>query len=306
MKVDICFISDQKFLRYAKTMVNSLVQNNANHEIHLYLVSDDVTQEEADIAFATILTGRQTLTVTHVSKEDIGNIGSNTRFGHYVFYRILLYKFLPAEISTILCLDVDIVVNGDLSALFETQLDGYALGACIDGRPTCAAAFSKQQRERYDLPPEQPYYNAGVILMNLEKMRAEDKGGQMLQAALQDSSLHFLEQDLFNIFYKDEIFHLPNRFNHAPFKDAISNEPGIEPVIIHYFGDRKPDSFRYYGEYVNLYWKYEVERPSKLWMIKYRVMRCVYLLVRPCWMIPLTLYYAIKAKAFPHQRRKEE
>ena len=156
MKMNICFIADQKFLAYAKTMVNSLLQNNVSHEIRLFLVSDDVTQEDADTAFAPVLTENASLTVIPVTAEDIGYIQTDKRFGHYVYYRIFFYKFFPKEISMVLSLDCDMIISGDLSPIFETPLEGFALAACVDSIPTCGANFSVQQREKYNLEPEQP------------------------------------------------------------------------------------------------------------------------------------------------------
>ena len=267
--MNICFISDHKYLHYAKTMVNSLLQNNASHDIHLFLVSDDITQEQADTAFASILTDKTILTVISVTKEDIGCIETNKRFGHYIFYRIFFYKFFPEDVSVVLSLDVDMIINGDLSPVFKTRLDRYALAACVDQRPICEISFSNQQREKYGLDPQQIYYNAGLMLMNLDKMRSEDKGDLMLNAGMQDSSLGWPEQDLINIFFKNEICTLPGRFNHGPFKYVTTNEIGVDPVVVHYWGPRKPDYHKYEGEYVQLYWNYVVDRPVKLWMSVY-------------------------------------
>lgn len=294
MKMNICFISDRKFLHYAKTMVNSLLQNNASHEIHLFLVSDDVSQKDADAAFAAVLTKDATLTVIPVTAEDIGCIKTDKRFGHYVYYRIFFYKFFPKDVSTILSLDVDMIINGDLSPIFETPLEEYALAACIDRIPTCKGILSKQQLDRYGLDPEQSYYNAGMMLMNLDKMRIEDKGDQMLQVGLRDSTLGWLEQDLINIFYKGEIFTLPRRYNHATLKDITNNEAGVDPVILHYLGARKPDHYKYEGEYLKKYWKYVVDRPEKSWMAKYWIKRTLFLACCPLWRVPLKLFYWAK------------
>lgn len=294
MKMNICFISDRKFLHYAKTMVNSLLQNNASHEICLFLVSDDVTQEEADTAFAPLLTEKATLTLIRVTKEDIGFIETNLRFGHYIFYRLFFYKFFPKDIPVILSLDVDIIIKGDISSIYETKLEEYAFAACLDMKSTCGSIFSIQQLERYGIDPNQNYYNLGVMLLNLEKMRQEDKGELMLKTVMEDTSFEWPEQDLFNIFYKDEIFTLPRRYNHAPFRSFPGNEIGVEPVILHYLGTRKPDCYKYDGEYVRLYWKYVVDRPGKLRMAAYWIKRAVYLGCCPLWRIPINFFYSFK------------
>lgn len=298
MKMNICFISDQKFLHYAKTMVNSLLQNNASHEIHLFLVSDDVTQADADAAFASVLIPNASLTVIRVTAEDIGNIKTDKRFGHYVYYRIFFYKFFPKDISAILSLDVDMIITGDLSPIFETKLDEFALAACVDAIPTCGSIFSRQQLDRYDLDADQTYYNAGMMLMNLDKMRIEDKGEQMLQVGLQDSTLGWPEQDLINIFYKGEIFKLPRRYNHATLNHITNNEEGVAPVILHYLGARKPDHYKYEGGYLREYWKYVVDRPGKLWMAAYWIKRTLFFVSCPMWRVPMKIYYAIKKAYF--------
>lgn len=104
------------------------------------------------------------------------------------FQRLLLPDLLP-DVERLLYLDVDLVVCRDVGELFDTDLDGKPLGACVDlpmrwrmerGRRPPASVFAGTVADYLDdilkLPPaaRPNYFNAGVILFDLKRMRELD------------------------------------------------------------------------------------------------------------------------------------
>lgn len=125
-------------------------------------------------------------------------------------YRIMIPELLP-EYSTALYLDCDIIVQNDLSPLFDIDLDGYLLGGVRE-------SIIKENEGHYNsigLQDPSFYINSGVLLMNLEAMR-EERFSDQLMATLQREEakkFKFPDQDAYNILAEGRITALPPIYN---------------------------------------------------------------------------------------------
>ena len=72
-------------------------------------------------------------------------------------YQLLFADKIPNIPSRILYLDTDTIMHGDISPVFETDIENYEFGAAID--------FLGKFFIRYN------YQNAGVLLLNMDKIR---------------------------------------------------------------------------------------------------------------------------------------
>ncbi|MBQ3918229.1 MAG: glycosyltransferase family 8 protein, partial [Oscillospiraceae bacterium] len=133
------------------------------------------------------------------------------------YYRILAIDMLPADMDRILYLDVDMVVKGDLRELYDTDLSGYAFGVCEDifGKIN---GFHEANKRRLGIPGEYSYFNAGVMLFNLEYLRADGAAEKLLDAIYKNYERYeYNDQDVMNELYYDKLLYLPwNRYNLPP------------------------------------------------------------------------------------------
>ena len=78
----------------------------------------------------------------------------------------MIPKILPNNISKALYLDCDLIINGNISSLFTIDLNDYASGAVFDGGTDDIRTYN-----RLKYSSGNGYFNAGVLLMNLEYWR---------------------------------------------------------------------------------------------------------------------------------------
>ena len=108
--------------------------------------------------------------------------------------RLVLPEILPDE-DRVLWLDVDTIVLKDIGKLFETDLQDYSLAAVMEptrgGRPF-------------------RYYNAGVLLMDLGRMR---KWQAELVRIVNLRKMDFPDQDAINLRMQGEILQIGNEWN---------------------------------------------------------------------------------------------
>jgi lipopolysaccharide biosynthesis glycosyltransferase len=128
--------------------------------------------------------------------------------GGATWYRIFLPKLLPS-LRRVLFLDADLVVTGPLSSLWDTDLDGAYVGAVTNVLPRhyeqrlVAAGFDTRN-----------YFNAGVLLMDLELMRRDRCSDAMLNYGVSHAeSLVVRDQDALNAVLGERRLFLHPRWN---------------------------------------------------------------------------------------------
>lgn len=155
-------------------------------------------------------------------------------------YMVLLRAALPdmfPDIDIALCIDADTITRGDLGPVFDTDMTGFYL----------AAVKELHYIHRTD------YYNAGVMLMNLAKMRRDDVWTQAV-AMLNDRYFRWKEQDVLNDLCRRRIYSLPAKYNFSP---SVTGYNCDDIVVRHYIGavEAKANMLKEAAQYENLPWE---------------------------------------------------
>jgi lipopolysaccharide biosynthesis glycosyltransferase len=111
--------------------------------------------------------------------------------------RLLVPELLPAEVRRAVYLDNDVLVRRDLSPLFDLDLDGALLGAVGD------FAVASMRHPLWG-ESARPYFNSGVLVMDVDRWRRERFGDRvMAHASAQPRAFPFAEQDALNAMTPD-------------------------------------------------------------------------------------------------------
>ena len=160
------------------------------------------------------------------------------------FARLLLPYCLPKGISKVLYLDSDILVLGDLTALWETDLEGHAFGAVVDSHSSINAErlgiTGGIAGQSDSLNGE--YFNAGVLLIDLAKWRQDRLSDKAIDYLTANPDSRLADQDALNIASGGHWKRLDPRWNclHHP-SDGFNKMPAANrPSIVHYAGSGKP------------------------------------------------------------------
>ena len=87
------------------------------------------------------------------------------------YARLLLPDLLP-DLDRAIYVDADVVVQQDVTDLWQTELDGSPLGAVQDfGVPTVGDSYGIRAYNDLGLAASQEYFNAGVLLLDLTAWR---------------------------------------------------------------------------------------------------------------------------------------
>lgn len=211
--------------------IKSLMINSEVEKIYL-LIEDDKFPVELPKEVECINVSRQ---------KYFRSMGPNNVYpcAYMSMMRAALYKVLP-DVDTVLSLDVDTIVDGDISGLWECALDDYYF----------AAVPEPDRCQMYKF-----YTNIGVALFNLEKLR-DGKGDEIINA-LNQRRYMILEQDCLNELCQGAIALLPSIYNKCDF-----TAPCDDPAIVHYAGIRDWQDIPLVQKYKDIPWE-EVRRPAK-------------------------------------------
>lgn len=169
-----------------------------------------------------------------------------------VLARLLLDRFLPEEVERVLYLDGDTIVRGNLHEMYYTDMNEKSIGACLE--PT----YSIDKKSSIGMTGF-PYYNAGVLLIDLKEWRKQGIGKQILEFyASYKGQLFSNDQDAINGSQKGRIYTLSSKYNYFNIFDQYSyiylkslcdysyvskqefEEARKNPIIIHYLGEERP------------------------------------------------------------------
>ncbi len=165
------------------------------------------------------------------------------------YYRLFLDSVFDPSVTRVVYLDADLVVLGDLSRLNDLDLQGK----------TVAAALDIHVREWANVPylatvgpAGAPYFNAGVLVIDLAAWRARGVGRRALAfLAEARDRVSYWDQDALNHALRDDWLELDPRWNRTshyweqltagslPFPTEIASQLA-HPYVVHFASGRKP------------------------------------------------------------------
>ena len=257
-KIPIAFTTNLKFLDYVAAPINSLLINTSKEYnldiIILYNDDIDVTEQQKFLEKYQNI-GNNVIRFLNISEKykeyKFDTINLNNRFTNVTLYRLILPDIV--DYDKIIYLDVDLIVIGDISELYNIDLGDNYIGAVLDlGIET----YTQSHKNIYKVPALynidfKKYFNAGILDLNLNKLRSQkDNIIKTVQDIKKITS--WPDQDTLNIICVDNVKYIDSTWN-SFYK--IKND---NAKIIHFNGCKKPwisrniqysDLWRKYYEY---------------------------------------------------------
>ena len=189
-----------------------------------FLIEDDEFPEELPAVIKT----------KNMSGQQWFPEGPNTRkrWSYMSLLRLALHEILPEE-DRVLWLDIDTIVNADITDLFETELDG------------CYVAAAEEPIRSKD-----PflYFNAGVMILDLKKLR--DGMADLLIRYVNRVDMRFPDQDVINLLCQGRIKPISPYWNSNKWIVEVS-----DPGITHFAADRNYEKKPLWQQYDRMEWR---------------------------------------------------
>ena len=253
--LNIVTVSDGDYAQHLSVMLLSLFENNRNHVVNAFIIVPEDMQEYClDKIRNSVSEFSENLHFCRYPRitEKLQTTGHVTVAS---YYWLPMGEILPTDIHRVIYMDADILVRGDIGELWNFSLGNSVVGAVPDivvSPPKKLEKYARAVRERLGLHPDAPYFNSGVLLVDLDRWRETRVGLDAFNfARCHADRMTFTEQCALNWVLRDRWTPLPERWNLQThmivtfrwgFMDYSSDakEQAQAATIVHFTGDSKP------------------------------------------------------------------
>lgn len=190
------------------------------------------------------------------------------------YFRLMIGSLVPAHVERILYLDSDVIVRRSLRDLFALDIQDHVLAAT----PDYGLSSQGTHQSRLGLHARTPYFNSGVLLINLNLWRQLEIETRCMDYIRQNErnpvKLEFVDQDALNVVVGCRWRSVGPSFNFTEWTinsrrfrdfDTSAQLGGLitadGPAIVHYAGGGKPWRGRSRNPYEFDYWRYRQRTP---------------------------------------------
>lgn len=263
-KIDIAFCINKKYVNPCKVLMSSILEFSKSPVI-FHILSTDLNDDDKG-ALRTNHREKKLSIEFYTPSFDAESfiIRQGDRVSVETYFRFFLPELLK-DVHTVLYMDVDIVCLDDLTPLFDYDLTKYPCAMIPDFFYSDIRIFN-----RLEYPPKNGYFNAGVMLINLDYWRKNSIAETLISYVKQNPQRCLKhDQDAINAVLNGKILELPTRYNfqhsffniHGIMNKYTSNFPNAEkyqdafiasekwneiatsmdaPVLIHFCTNQKP------------------------------------------------------------------
>jgi lipopolysaccharide biosynthesis glycosyltransferase len=253
--IPIFFAVDDNYAPYLAVAMRSLIDNaSPDYQYNIHILIDKLNEFNTSVLCGMATENVRIETVNVTNKLD--SLGDMLHLRDYytktTYYRFFIPALFP-QYERGLYFDCDIVVKGDISQLYNVALGDNILAAAPEEVMLMVDVFGTYVEAVLEVPRNE-YFSAGILVMNLEKMRHVALEEQFVDILGRRTFRVTQDQDYLNVLCRGDFLMLDSGWN----KTACYNAPVDTPVNIihykinwkpwHYRGVRFEDDFWYYAK----------------------------------------------------------
>ena len=155
-----------------------------------------------------------------------------SRFTIGTMFRCSLPGLLP-DLNRIIYLDADLFVNRDIKELWDVDIREYCLAGVVDE----GVAVHNYPRilNKYPEIKKESYFNAGVLYMNLKKIREFGNLKKLvLDFLIENPEADLPDQDALNVLFHNKVLYLDGSWNQFVYLHRKDNVEKLDKAIFHY------------------------------------------------------------------------
>ncbi|WP_439327803.1 glycosyltransferase family 8 protein [Lonepinella sp. BR2357] len=227
--MNFVFAADKNYLPHFETVLKSVMCYHEN--VYIFLLMNEAPPTEFIEKINYYLNKRNSRLLYYVlSEKDFAGLQGLGRYSNMMFARYFIARLFPHQKDNRWCyLDIDIVVNENLTPIFEL-MNGYAIAAV----------------KEKSLPNYPAYFNSGVLFFNSDLWWLNEQ--TLIQTTQQMPNLSFPDQEVLNHVIQDNYYPIAEKYNYQIrflYKDIAQFLKGeqsqfVFPAILHFSESTKP------------------------------------------------------------------
>lgn len=266
LPIVICF--DDNYSHSGGALVKTIVENSDVHKNYDILILENGVSQRNKKRLLSLVARAPNFSLRFFDVnafDEIKDVHTRAHFSPATYARLFIPRIFRTQ-ERVLFIDADTVVNDDVAKLFEVDfgenlvaavkdivMEGFVKHGTVSDQYTGAMEAKYYLRDYLGLDDIDGYFQAGLILFNLDKMHQENTYNKLIDS-LKEKPYWFLDQDIMNRVFQGRILYLPMAWNvfHGN-GNTFEFFPGLrfatfskflearrKPSMIHFAGDQKP------------------------------------------------------------------
>jgi len=237
--ISIVVASDNHYAILIVALLKSIDLNHKTSEHIDFHIIDDGISSKFRKKLETIVDPKRVTIKWFKSKSIIpDNITipvDNSAFPLTAYLRVFSPYVVGPEVEKLLYLDVDTIVQGEISELWSFELGDHIIAAAQDVGKTVDCEWGGiANYKELGLTADTKYFNSGVLVVNPKKWRAENISAQVINAlSTYKQYVQLADQYGLNVVFANKWIQLPEKWNWFAFNENDN------PKLVHFL-DIKP------------------------------------------------------------------
>ncbi len=252
-KIPVVWGLDKNFILQSFVVMRSILKNSHEQFLFILLTADSIENEVKGLeAILKKDCPNFEISIRKIRMDFLENVKIyNEQLSKATYFRLLIPDLVP-EYDKCIYLDCDLIVNGNILELYEVDLKHDLLAGVMDCHIIEETQYQREHQQILGIPSRNKYVNAGVLILNLKKMR-EKKLSSFFMARIEKENW-YEDQDILNYCCYPFIKTLPLKYNlfhfyqgknikflyHLPYTKEDFDFNSNTPFILHMGSSYKP------------------------------------------------------------------
>lgn len=191
--IHILSACDEGFAQHFGVMAMSILKNTASpSKMFFHLIDDGISPGNKALIEKMMTDAGAQIEYLVCDKTMFNGFYATEKIPLTTYYRLLAHHLLSEGIQKVIYLDCDVIIKEDLRKLWDENIDVYAVGAVEDNH-------GANRFKDLNIPGSASYFNAGVLIINLDYWRKYAIGERVIRfAANYQGELTWQDQDALN------------------------------------------------------------------------------------------------------------
>ncbi len=230
--INILVSFNDAYLDHAILMIKSL-KINTHLNINVFLIYQNLSNDSIN-KFKDFM--KEIGTLTLIKYEDDIDLPINIKhISIETYFRLFAPYLIDKNVDRILYLDCDLIINKSIDGFYNMDIEDNIIAGVIN-----FDSDSCLYNDRLKLPHDNPYINAGVLLIDLKKYRDFiDKDTIIKFIENNYKILDYQDQDVLNALFLNKIKLVDIKYNYQ-ITQIIPGHETYDNNIVHYCNKHKP------------------------------------------------------------------
>lgn len=207
--------SDENFSRPLMVTLISL-NENSSQKIVVYIMDGGISRK-TKMCISSLNLENIELKYVPINNKMLPKLKTSAAISIASYYRLLIPQLLPQKIKKVVYLDCDVIIKKDITILYNLDMENKAI--CAVAEMAANARYVSSPRglklfEQLGIKEYNKYFNAGVLLINLDKWRQKDICDKIINYLIKyDKYVLWHDQDGLNAILWNDWKELDPRWN---------------------------------------------------------------------------------------------